>query len=103
MLCEVLHRDFNKIKQRGRVVVLDEKAAEKLYNRLRLIESDGDTYKVAFNTATGVLKDDLSPRNRWLAPDTYLRIFGKRFMKDMSFDVNKAEQKVRFQRRRKNE
>ena len=27
--------------------------------------------------------------NRWLAPYAYLRIFGKKFMKDMGFDVNK--------------
>ena len=28
----ILHRGFDKIKQGGRVLVLDEKAAEKLYN-----------------------------------------------------------------------
>ena len=27
--------------------------------------------------------------NRWLGPDAYLKIFGKKFMKDMGFDVNK--------------
>ena len=30
-ILSVLHRGFNKIRQGGRVVVLDEKAAEKLY------------------------------------------------------------------------
>ena len=39
-LLSILHRGFDKIKQDCRVMVLDEKAAEKLYNRLRLIESD---------------------------------------------------------------
>ena len=29
----ILHRGFKKIKQGGRVMVLDEKSAEKLYNR----------------------------------------------------------------------
>ena len=43
-----LHRGFDKIKQGGRVMVLDKKAAEKLYNQLRLIESDEGTYKIAF-------------------------------------------------------
>ena len=40
----VLHRGFDKMKQGGRVMVLDEKSAEKLYSRLRLIESDEGTY-----------------------------------------------------------
>ena len=44
----ILHRGFNKIKQGGRVMVLDEKSAEKLYSRLRLVESDEGTYKVTF-------------------------------------------------------
>ena len=38
-------------------MVSDEKAAEKLYNRLRLIESDEGIYKVAFENETGTLKD----------------------------------------------
>ena len=42
-----LHRGFDKIKQDGKVMVLDEKAAEKLYNRLRLIKSNKGTYKIA--------------------------------------------------------
>ena len=36
-------------------------------------------------------KDVLSPGNRWLAPDAYLRIFGKKFVKDMGFDVDKPK------------
>ena len=47
-ILSILHRGFDKIKQDGRVMVLDEKSAEKLYNRLRLVESDEGTYKVAF-------------------------------------------------------
>ena len=42
-ILSILHRGFKKIKQDGRVMVLDEKAAEKLYNRLRLEKSDEDT------------------------------------------------------------
>ena len=38
-------------------MVLDEKAAEKLYNRLRLIESDEGTYRIAFENESGTLKD----------------------------------------------
>ena len=33
IVLSILHRRFDKIKQGGRVMVLDEKAAEKLYNR----------------------------------------------------------------------
>ena len=47
-ILSILHRGFDKIKQGGRVMVLDEKSAEKLYKRLRLIESDEGTYKIAF-------------------------------------------------------
>ena len=39
-IISILHRGFDKIKEGGRVMVLDEKSAEKLYNRLHLVESD---------------------------------------------------------------
>ena len=39
-IISILHRGFDKIKQDGRVMVLDEKSAEKLYNRLHLVKSD---------------------------------------------------------------
>ena len=60
-ILSILHRGFDKIKQDGRVMVLDGKSAEKLYNRLRLIESDEGTYMVAFENKSGTLKDILSP------------------------------------------
>ena len=88
-IISILHRGFNKIKQEGKVMVLDEKSAEKLYNKLRLEKSDGDTYKIAFENESGTYKDILSPGNRWQTPNTYFRIFGKKFVKDMGFDVNK--------------
>ena len=47
-ILSILHRGSDKIKQDGRVMVLDGKSAEKLYNRLCLIESDEGTYKIAF-------------------------------------------------------
>ena len=55
------------------------------------MESDEGTYKIAFENESGVFKDILSPGNRWLAPNAYLRIFGKKFIKDMGFDVNKPK------------
>ena len=88
-IISILHRGFNKIKEGGRVMVLDEKSAEKLYNRLRLVETGEGTYKIAFENESGTYKDILSPGNRWLEPNAYLRIFGKKFVKDMGFDVNK--------------
>ena len=39
-ILSTLHRGFDKIKRGDRVMVLDEKAAEKLYSRLRLEKSD---------------------------------------------------------------
>ena len=90
-ILSILHRGFDEIKQGGRVMVLDEKSAEKLYDRLRSEKSDGDFYKIAFENEKGTLKDILSPGNRWLALYAYLRIFGKKFMKDMGFDVDKPE------------
>ena len=89
MIISILHRGFEKIKQDGRVMVLDEKSAEKLSNRLHLDKSDEHTYKIAFENERGTYKDILSPTNRWLVPNAYLRIFGKKFIKDMGFDVNK--------------
>ena len=88
-IISILHRDFDKIKEGGRVMVLDEKSAEKLYSRLHLVESDEGTYKIAFENESGTYKDILSPTNRWLVPNAYLRIFGKKFMKDVGFDADK--------------
>ena len=89
-ILSILHRGFEKIKQGGRFMVLDGKSAEKLYNRLYLMESEG-TYKIAFENESGTLKNILSPTNRWLAPNAYLKIFGKKFMKDIGFDVDKPK------------
>ena len=69
-------------------MVIDEKSADKLYDRLYLVESEG-TYKVAFKNDSKKYKDILSPGNRWLEPNAYLRIFGKKFIKDMGFVVDK--------------
>ena len=88
-ILSILHRGFNKIKQDGKVMVLDQQSAEKLYNRLRIAETDEGTYKIAFENESGTYKDILSPGNRWLEPNTYLRIFGKKFVKDMGFDVDR--------------
>ena len=90
-IISILHRGFDKIKQDGRVMVLDEKSAEKLYSRLHLVESDERTYKIAFENESGTYKDILLPTNRWLVPNAYLRIFGKKFMKDIGFDVDKPK------------
>ena len=88
MILSILHRGFDKIKQDGRVMVLDEKSAEKLYDRLYLVKSEG-TYKVAFKNDSKKYKDILSPTNRWLVLNAYSRIFGKKFMKDIGFDADK--------------
>ena len=90
-ILSILHRGFDKIKEVGRVMILDDKSAEKLYNRLRLVESDEGTYNIAFENESGTLKDILSPGNRWPAPNVYLKIFGKKFFKDLGFDVNKPK------------
>ena len=89
-IISILHRGFDKVKEDGRVMVIDEKSAEKLYNRLYLVESEG-TYKVAFENDSKTYKDILTPTNRLLVPDVYLRIFGKKFMKDIGFDVDKPK------------
>ena len=86
----ILHRGFDKIKEDGRVMVIDEKSAEKLYNRLYLVKSEG-TYKVAFENDSKTYKDIPTPTNRWLVPNAYLRIFGKKFMKDIGFDADKPK------------
>ena len=44
-----------------------------------------------FENESGTLKDILSPGNRWLALNAYLRIFGKKFVKDMGFHVDKPK------------
>ena len=90
-IISILHRGFDKIKHDGKVMVMDEKSSKKLYSRLHLVESDEGTYKVAFENERGTYKDILSPGNKWLAPNAYLKIFGKKFMKDIGFDVNKPK------------
>ena len=90
-ILSILHRGFDKIKQDGKVMVLDAKSAEKLYSRLHLVESDEHTYKIAFENERGTYKDILSSTNRWLVPNAYLKIFGKKFMKDIGFDADKPK------------
>ena len=58
-ILSILHRGFDKIKEDGKVMVIDEKSAKKLYNRLRLVETDEGTYKVAFENESGTYKDIL--------------------------------------------
>ena len=58
------------MKQGGRVMILDEKSTEKLYNRLRLEESDESTYKIAFenekgNTSPSFTKGSSQPLQRF--------------------------------------
>ena len=58
-IISILHRGFGKIKEDGRVMVLDEKSAEKLYNRLYLLRFYKVTYKIAFENESGTYKDIL--------------------------------------------
>ena len=88
-IISILHRGFHKIKQDGKVMVLDGKSAERLYDRLHLVESDEGTYKIASESERGTNKDVLSLGNRWQTPNAYLNIFGKKFVKDMGFDVGR--------------
>ena len=90
-IISILHKGFDKIKEDSRVMVLDEKSAEKLYDRLNLIGSDEVACKIALKNESGTYKDTLSPTNRWLAPHAYLKIFGKKFMKDIGFDADKPK------------
>ena len=90
-ILSILHRGFDKIKQDGKVMVLDEKSAEKLYSHLHLAESDERTYKIAFENESGTYKDILTPTNRWIIPNAYLKMFGKKFMKDIGFDADKPK------------
>ena len=94
-ILSILHRGFNKIKQDDKAAVLDQQSAEILYNKLLLVVTDEGTYKIAFENESGTYKDILSPTNRWLVPDAYLRIFGKKFMKDIGFDVDKPESGIK--------
>ena len=55
------------------------------------MKSDKRTYKISFEKEGGKYEDILSPTNKWLVPNAYLRIFGKKFMKDIGFDVNKPK------------
>ena len=84
-IISILHRGFDKIKEDSRVMVIDEKSAEKLYSRLHLIKSEEGTYKIAFENESGTYKDIRTPTNRWQVPNAYLRIFGKKFHKGYWF------------------
>ena len=66
-IISILHRGFDKIKEDGRVMMLDQQSAETLYNKLRLAVTDEGTYKIAFENESGTYKDILSSANKWLA------------------------------------
>ena len=90
-ILSILHKGFDKIKRDGKVMMLDQQSSEILYNKLRLAVTDEGAYKIAFENESGTYKDILSPNNKWLAPNAYLRIFGKKFIKDMGFDADKPK------------
>ena len=52
-ILSILHRGFNKIKQDGKVMILDQQSAEILYNKLRLAVTDEGTYRIAFENESG--------------------------------------------------
>ena len=58
--------------------------------------------KIVFENESGTYKDilSLSSGNRWLAPDAYLRIFGKKFIKNMGFDVDKPKSGTKIPKKR---
>ena len=58
-IISILHRGFNKTKQDGKVMIINEKSSKKLYNRLRLVETDEGTYKIAFENDSKKYKDIL--------------------------------------------
>ena len=45
-ILSILHGGFDKMKQDGRLMVLDEKSAERLYSQSRLVKSNEGTYKI---------------------------------------------------------
>ena len=57
MIISILHRGFDKIKQDGKVMVLDQQSAEILYNKLRLVVTDEGTYKIPFENERGTNKN----------------------------------------------
>ena len=59
-ILSILHRGFNKIKQDGKVMVLDQQSAEIIYNKLHLVVTIEGTYKIAFENERGTNKDILS-------------------------------------------
>ena len=63
------------------------------------MESEG-TYKVAFKNESGTYKDILSPGNRWLVPNAYLKIFGRKSMKDIGFDKPKSGTKSKIPKKK---
>ena len=88
-IISILHRGFDKIKQDGRVMVPDGKSAEKLYDRLYLVKSEG-TYKVAFENESKTLKDILSPTNRWLV--LFIIYLAKSIAKQV--DIDRENRKI---------
>ena len=55
------------------------------------MKSNEGTYKIVLENESGTYKDILSPGNRWLAPYAYLKIFDKKFIKNIGFDVDKPK------------
>ena len=81
-IISILHRGFEKIKQDGRVMVIDEKSAEKLYNRLHLVKSDERTYKISFenyqqqvkiNNQDNIMLQDIITKND-MATDNSMKL-----------------------------
>ena len=48
-ILSILHRGFDKMKQGGRVMILDDKSAKKLYDQLRSEKSNEGTLRMKMN------------------------------------------------------
>ena len=85
-IISILHREYVKLKESGRVEVRDIQASQKLFVRIEF--NDGD---VLFKNERGEKKTLLKNNGEWRTAKSYASILGSKFLRDLGFDPKSSK------------
>ena len=85
-IISILHREYVKLKESGRVEVRDTQSSQKLFVRIEF--NDGD---VLFKNERGEKKTLLKNNGEWRTAKSYASILGSKFLRDLGFDPKSSK------------
>ena len=85
-IISILHKEYVKLKESGRVKVKDAQSGQKLFDKIEF--NDGD---VLFENERGERKSLLTSNGKWRSPKEYKKLFGVKFLRDIGFDPDSSK------------